>query len=69
MVVDEDGNVLSTEVGSYESEPTIFTEVVYVEGEPEVQTLVVEDIVDSGETVTVEVPEMETVTVVEEGKE
>ena len=63
MVVDEDGKVLSTEVGSYESEPTIFTEVVYVEGEPEVQTLVVEDIAASVETVTVEALETETVTV------
>ena len=76
VVVDEDGNVLSTELGgaSYEPEPSIYTEVVYmeaepetvyVEAEPEVHTVVVEDIAAAAETVTVEVPETETVTVVE----
>ena len=67
MVVDKDGNVLSTEMGEILSspEPTIYTEVVYVEAEP----VVVDDSDSVVVTVTVEAPETETetqtVTVVE----
>lgn len=92
VVVDQDGNVLSTQMGgithqpdpaihtevvyveaekveTHQPEAAIHTEVVYVEAEPEVHTVVVTAEESAGvvvETVTVEIPTTEIVTVVVE---
>ena len=68
VVVDENGNVLSTETGVPDAETSIYTETVYVEADAEEVKTVTVEVESEQETVIVEVeaegdPVVETVTV------
>jgi len=66
VVVDEAGNVLSTQMGTYQPEPVIHTEIVYVAAEPEMETHRPETVVHTEVVYVAAEPEVHTV-VVEDG--